>query len=368
MTGQELLMAGLRGKQTPQMPFAARIDLWYNYNQHHGSLPEKYSGMTMIEIGKRLGIPLQSRLFSVVIEHFEGVEVRTTQHPPYVTTEYITPVGTLKKTLLYAQHEGPWIAYEHEKLFKSPEDYAPLNYLMTHTMPRSNENAYDTARTEVGSDGLVVTGVGLWSPAQRVMREIMGYQTFFYELMDRPARVEELIESVSNLERRKYRLALDSDLEVFNVCANWSDDIHTPIFSRFMAPWFSEITALLHDHGRLAMAHVDGENRRLVPLMRETDIDIWEAWTPAPMTRLSNIQFRSTVHPESVIWGGLPSTLFEPTCSESEFNEYVINNLLGEVGHTGRFIIGMGDNLPFDGIIDRVARVPELVDSFYHNR
>jgi hypothetical protein len=29
-----------------------------------------------------------------------------------------------------------------------------------------------------------------------------------------------------------------------------------------------------------------------------------------------------------------------------------------------RFIVGMGDNLPFDGSIDRVGRVAELIDRY----
>jgi hypothetical protein len=29
-----------------------------------------------------------------------------------------------------------------------------------------------------------------------------------------------------------------------------------------------------------------------------------------------------------------------------------------------RFIVGMGDNLPFDGSIDRVRRVAELIDQY----
>ena len=42
---------------------------------------------------------------------------------------------------------------------------------------------------------------------------------------------------------------------------------------------------------------------------------------------------------------------------------YVIN-LFKEIAPGYNFIVGMGDNLPFDGRIERVGRVAELIDKY----
>ncbi len=57
--------------------------------------------------------------------------------------------------------------------------------------------------------------------------------------------------------------------------------------------------------------------------------------------------------------------LFETQYSDEEFDDYVIN-LFKEVSPGDNFIIGMGDNLPFDGEIERLGRIAELIDKHGH--
>jgi len=130
-----------------------------------------------------------------------------------------------------------------------------------------------------------------------------------------------------------------------------------------MVPWLKEATDFLHRHGRLAMVHSDGEMRRLNPLFSETGIDIAEAITPAQQTLVSMAEFRRELGEEVTIWGGVPSVLFEPMYSDADFDAY-IRNMFREMAPGYRFIVGMGDNLPFDGDLNRVRRVVELIDEY----
>ena len=182
-----------------------------------------------------------------------------------------------------------------------------------------------------------------------------------YELT--PKEVEELIELLQELDRKKREITVKSGLEILQVCSNWSDDIHTPVFRKYFVPWFQEICQFLHAHGCLATTHLDGEMRRLNPLFHETGIDIAEAITPAPQTQVTMREFREQLGDEVTIWGGIPSILFEPMYSDEEFDAYV-KNLFQEMAPGYRFIVGMGDNVPFDGDINRVRRVVELIDQY----
>ena len=364
MTQKQMILAAARGEHLDKLPFGARIDVWYNYHSAHDTLPEKYKGWSQTDILRDQGAGAQHRFWAVVKEEYRDMEVIEKHDPPYITTEYRTSLGTISKKEIFSIAEGPWIRYEMEKLFKSEKDYPIIKYIMEHTVPVENFAAFQKVRDEVGEDGMVMTGAtGLWSAPQRVMREILGYEQFFYELADRPAEVEGLLEVMKELERRKYKVAIGCDLELFNICANWSDDIQTPVFKKYFAPWFKEVTDFLHAHGRLAMAHTDGEMRRLNPLLRETDIDVAEAITPAPQSLVPMTEFRRELGDNMTIWGGIPSILFEPMYSDENFDNY-IKNLLKEMAPGYRFIVGMGDNLPFDGDIDRVGRVVELIDKY----
>jgi len=57
--------------------------------------------------------------------------------------------------------------------------------------------------------------------------------------------------------------------------------------------------------------------------------------------------------------------LFGPQYSDQEFDDYVLN-LFKEVSPGHSFIVGMGDNLPFDGKIERVGRVVDLTEKYGH--
>jgi len=361
MTKKMELLAACHGKHLDKVPYGPRIDLWYNYHNAHGTLPERYQGWSMIDILRDLGVGGQKRHYSVVKEEIHGIEVEETHDPPYTRTTYTTPYGTVTSTLLFNPFEGAWIGYESEKLFKSDKDYDAIRCVIEHITPVPDP-AYEHACEEVGEDGLVMSGIRGWSAPQRVMREIMGYEMFFYELMDHPKQVEELIEVMKELDRKKLQLVLDTDIELVNVCGNWSDDIHTPVFRKYFIPWFKEVNAVLHAHDKLSMAHIDGENRRLLPLLRETDIDVWEAWTPYPMTKDTTAQLREAVGPQGVIWGGIPSILFDDPTTDEEFDDFIVNTLFKEAAPGYNFIIGMGDNLPFDGKLERVQRVAQLIE------
>ena len=362
MTQKQRLLKASRGEKLDKLPVGARIDLWYNYNSAHDTLPEKYKGWDQTAIIRDQGAGAQSRFHTVVKDTYENVEVIEKHDHPYVLTEYRTPIGTVSKKTLFTTTEGPWIGYDTEKIFKEEKDYAVIEYILQHTTPVIDPN-FSKAYKAVGEDGIMATGAGRACPAQRIMRDMMGFEKFFYELVDHPVKLESLLETMKDYVRRQHREAIKTELEIFYVAGNWSDDVHTPVFKKYFIPWFQEITDFLHSHGKLAMAHVDGENRRLLPFFKETGIDIWEAWTPVPMTSLTNTELRAAVGEKGIIWGGIPSILFEPTYSDKEFDTYVID-LFREISPGYNFIVGMGDNLPFDGDIERLGRVVELTESY----
>jgi len=363
ITHKQRILAAAWKQPVDKLPFGARIDLWYNYHSGHDTLPEKYQGWSMVDILRDQGAGIQLRSGSTRTE-YHNVEVVTHSDPPYTTTEYRTPVGSVTLKTFHKPEEGPQGHYEVEHPFRSEKDYPVIEYLLANTIVVPDLDNYYKVEEMLGDDGVIVTGLG-YSPMQRIMRYWIGYERFFYELHDHPTKVERLYELIVKLSKKILDIVVNSPVEIIGVCGNWSDDMHTPVFKKYFVPWFREAVELLHSKGKLSQVHIDGEMKRLIPMFLETGIDVAEAWSPAPMTSVTTAELRKAWGDKVTIWGGVPSMLFEPQYSDQEFDDYVIN-LFKEVSPGHSFIVGMGDNLPFDGKIERVGRLVDLIEKYGH--
>ncbi len=361
MTHKERILAAARKQPVDKLPFGARIDVWYNYHSGHGTLPKKYKGCSMPEILRDLGAGVQVRLLRVWKKEYNNVDVVVEEDPPYTTTEFRTPLGAVTLKTMYTPEEGPWIVYEVELPYKTESDYPIIEYLLENTVLVPDMERYHELEKDVGDDGMVMTGTDLYSPMQQVMRYWMGYMPFFYQLRDNPGKVERLYELEKELAKKKLRILADSPVEIPMLCANWTDDIHTPVFKKYFTPWLREAADFFHARGKVTQVHADGEMRRLIPLFLDTGVDVAEAWSPAPMTSVTTGELRKAWGDKVTIWGGVPATLFEPQYSDEEFDAYVMN-MFKEISPGNNFIVGMGDNLPFDGKLERIARISELID------
>ena len=153
----------------------------------------KYKGWSGLDIMRDLGVGAQYRYISVIKEKYQDMEVIERNEPPYLAIEFRTPLGSVRRKDAFTPDTGEWESYSVEKLFKSEEDYPIIKYVLEHTTP-VEDTGYHEVRNEVDEDGMVMTGAGENSPAQRIMLEIMGYDVFFYELMGHPTKLEELSE------------------------------------------------------------------------------------------------------------------------------------------------------------------------------
>jgi len=357
------ILAAARKQAVDKLPFCARIDVWYNYHSGHGTLPEKYKDWNMVEILRDQGAGAQVRHLRIWRVEYDNLEVTTQEDPPYKTTEWRTPVGTVSLRTVFRPEEGPWIVYEVDHPFKSKEDYPAIEYIFENTRIVPDLSEYRQKEEMAGEDGMVMTGMDLYSPMQQIMRYWLGYERFFYELRDHPAQVERLYELQKEIAKKKLEILGESTVEIPLLCANWSDEFHTPVFAKYFVPWLREASDYLHSKGKVTQVHADGEMKRLIPLFLETGVDVAEAWSPAPMTSVTTAELRKTWGDRVTIWGGIPAVLFEPQYSEEEFDAY-IKSLFKEIAPGNNFIVGMGDNLPFDGRIERVGRVAELIDKY----
>ncbi len=377
MTHRQRILAAVAKQPVDKLPFGARIDLWYNYHSARNTLPDRYRGWNMIDILRDLGagcyVVLGSqvtgsgapkRIFSLWETSYPGVETTARQEGPVTTTEYKTPAGNLRSGTEFNYTEGYLQGYSVERLFKTEADYPAIEYLLERAEFTPDYTGYLELAGMLGEDGEIRCG-SRTSPMQYIMRDLMGYETFFYELADHPGKVERLYEVVKKMVWKQLVILAESPAQTVAISGNWSDDVHTPVFRKYFTPWLREANDFLHRHGKYTLVHADGEMKRLIPLVPDTGLDVAEAWSPYPMTSVTTRELREAWGDRVTIWGGLPTVIFEPDYSDAAFDAYLVN-LFREIAPGNNFILGMGDNFPVDGDIERIRRVVEMIDRYGH--
>lgn len=376
MTHRERVLAALRKQPADRLPYLMRIDQWYNWHLAHDTLPDEYKGKSAFEIIRSLGggihphryyIPGQpiprvprSQSRGLYREEVKGAEVKVTRQGEVFTTEYITPKGSVRLVEKFTPESEGGSSIEAEHPFKSERDYAVLQYIYENTEVTPDYEPYYKLERELGDDGIPIANIGD-SPVHHLMRVVMGYDRFFYEMADNPDKLEALLRAMEEVWTQRARVSADSPAITVQIGGNWTDSIHTPIFRRYMTPYFRKVGDILHAKGKLTQVHVDGEMRRLLPLFLETGVDTAEAVAPYPMTSVTIGEFRKAWGDRVTIWGGLPSIIFEPTFTDQEFEEFVLD-LFRQIAPGYNFILGMGDNVPANGVFHRVRRVVELIE------
>ena len=368
MTHRQRAIAAIRGERPDRVPFIGRMDLWYAYNFHRGTLPEKYQGWSLWDIQRDLGIGIfgfGAWTASFYKLEYEGMEVRRGSTDTEQIVEYVTPFGTLRSRNVLAEEikDADVTGAQVEHHFKDERDYDALQYLFEHTRVVDNYDEYAKVVDAIGEDGLALPYSG-WLAMHQIMREYMGYETFYYQLNDHPDRVEKLHEALLEQQRAIIRLGAHSPAQVIEVGGNYEEMITPPsIFQKYFTPFYREAADILHKTGKLMAAHCDGDMDRLLALVGDCGLDVAEAITPAPMTSIDVRNARALWAGKTAMWGGVPTILLTETFTDAEFEANVLD-LFRAVAPGDRFVLGFGDNAPTDAIFGRIAMLAELYDKY----
>jgi uroporphyrinogen-III decarboxylase len=366
MNHRQRILATLHGQWADRLPWAPRIDLWYDAHAQMGTLPEKYAGWGMYDILRDMGVALYNNLEHICSTRLHGVEVVVKTRGYETRTEYRTPVGTVSTVLKSTPDlERMGIRpYDSEHMIKGLDDYPVVEYIIEHTELVPEHDKISALMKEFGGDGVMLASMGYSAP-HKLLRELMGYDLCFYEIVDHPKEFEHLLAVLEEEGRRIQKIAADSPAEIIVVDANFTDTIPGPrLFKKYFLPYLRACSEYLHSRGKLICSHVDGDMKGILDLFTETGIDVAEAVTPAPMANYTLAEARRAWGDRVVIWGGVPTTLLCPEATgEKEFEEFM-HRLFEDIRPGNRFVLGLGDNLPTDGSLGRLARITDMVERY----
>jgi hypothetical protein len=194
-----------------------------------------------------------------------------------------------------------------------------------------------------------------------MMRELAGYGRIFFHLQDHPQRVESLLAVMEDKQRELWRMAADSPATLLLYGLHFDSQITPPpLFRRYFLPHLQEFNRTMHRHGKLVAFHSDADTSLLLDLLLEAEYDCADTFTCYPMVRVSLSPVRQSWGNRITIWGGIPSLLLAPTFTDPEFEAYM-DDLFLTIAPGDAFILGVGDNVLPDSLIERIRWVSQMV-------
>ena len=283
--------------------------------------------------------------------HYPNVEIveRRVQKGDrlFIERTYHTPVGSVSERLrtdstIYNEgYESQWVV---DYMIKALHDYDVVCFIVEDALYEPDYAGYLTARERFGDDIVIPASMGR-CPLQRLSIELAGVERLAYDLHDYPEVVEGLLGVMEERQREVYHLAADSPAELI-----WSPDnisasrTSARWFERYILPFYNRQAPLLHERGKLYVAHMDGSLRGLKDLIARCDLDVIEAFTPPPMGDLPTEEALAA-WPGKAIWLNFPESLFFD--GYAAVHEQTLD-LLRRLYSRGRFVLGLTEDMPED--------------------
>lgn len=340
-----------------------RLEHWYRVNSALGLIPEAYRNFSLVQLYRHLGssiryyfgegtAPLQDY---VIYEYNGGARIEERQENDFVEVVIHSPKGTLHGRKRIGEWGCSWHYVEYP--IKRIEDLAVMEYVLAHTRYHFNEKLYEEAKAAVEDSGEVQFYWGR-SPFQKLLLEYAGVENTFILLHDYPQRLQDYLKRAEESEEALFALLASCPVKILSFGENI--DAHfdpPPVFEKYLLPYYRRRVEELHKAGKYCHIHIDGRLQPLLQYISDLPFDGIEGATPLPQGDVSLEELKEAVG-DKVILDGIPAILFLPDYSVEELESYT--EMVLRLFHP-RIILGISDELPPFGVIDRVKRVAEIV-------
>ncbi|MBI3980021.1 MAG: hypothetical protein HY331_17755 [Chloroflexi bacterium] len=364
MTNRERMLAILAKKSPDRIPWVPRLQIWYNARLKEGNMPERFRGMTLREIERALRVGTPARDGKVFKERHEGLEVVVRREGGEETTEFVTPCGTAVLRTAVAESLAGYVDEGLDVGFpiQTEKDYDVWEYVVEHTYYDPTYEVFLAYDASIGDEGLPLVPTGD-VPFHHFCRHLAGYNQAYFELYDRTERVERLLRVMEDVEReRLWPVVAQSPARLIRHGSHFDSQMTPPhLFERYIKPYYQDFSKILHAHDKVLTFHADNDSRLILQLTKDSGFDMGECFATAPLVNCTLEEARAVWGTDVIIFGGVPSTILEPTFPEEEFEEYMLN-LFRTIAPGDAFILGVADNTMPDALIERIERISDLVE------
>ncbi|MFO7946178.1 MAG: uroporphyrinogen decarboxylase family protein [Armatimonadota bacterium] len=363
MTPRQRVLATFNRRPVDRICFQPRIYYWYNGRIAENTMPEKYRGMSMLEVYDELGAYPRYAPEVLGISVFKKrtdntVTTHVTERGRDTITVQDTPIGSIREVRRQGHVSSG--AYRIEYPVKTPDDMEVMEYILQHTEFYFDRAAFEKASEMFGHRG-VVQSFYERSPFQRLMINYMGWENTIFALNDNPERTHEFMHAIERWDDGMYEVICDSPLQIVNFGENLDANIDSPrVFEEYLMPYYNRRIAQLHGAGKFCHIHIDGAMKPLLPLLDSVDFDGIEAATPEPQGDVTLAELEDALG-EKILLDGIPAIMFLPEYSDDELIDLATEVL---ERFSPNLILGVSDEVPPPADIEKVRLVAELVEDF----
>lgn len=385
MNERERIIKMLHRERTDLLPWATRLDIWYTSRLRTGTLPAELIDMDLMDIHRYLGVGRQ-RYISLIATQLRGVDVKVEFNGTILEREYSpvmnfpvprdrvknvpgetvitfkTPAGQAQLCFrtteeLIRDAAAPYLV---KHILAHDDDFPAVKWILNRLEILPNYEEFQASEALIGDDGFTI-GMIERVPFQRILLDFMGEERTIYAMKDDSKIFRYLLDILTEHGRQALDIALDSPALMIELPDNFDGMITSPkLFQTFCIPYMQEVAHKVHAKGRFLGSHMDGNMKPLLHLVPESGIDVVESFSPAPLTQLTFAEAWEAWRGKVLMWGAIPSPIFEAHVPEDEFRAWV-HEMLELIGDDGHIILGIGDQAVGPTLMERIRWVSDVL-------
>ena len=363
MTHRERLLNILEGKQPDRLPWYGDLDYWANSLVLRGLKPKGFvQSDEYIQWHTDLNVGFYLQGYFPYKPFIEGCEVVEWNEGHRRYKEIKTALGSVRECWEYipaSYTEGP---VEH--FMKGAEDLPVMKHIYENTRFEPDYDFAYKRREQVGDQGVVLCYLPK-SPFMHLLALEAGIMSVTMTALTLPEEFQDLLEVMKKAFDQAALIAVESPAEVLMIPENLSSEMVGPeFFELYMRAYQEEWAAKISEAGKYSYIHIDGTLSGLLKQEASVGFSVLEALTPDPVGDLKWEELSEFVgDSNSILWGGIPGTYFTANVSEEEFERHV-KRIIEIMVKEPRYVLGVADQVPPDGLEERVRRVGELVEKY----
>ncbi len=358
----ELNLQIIQGRAGGRVIWQPRILAWYYERRFlRQPLPGPYEGMSLAQIYRSLGCSNRAYDYTAAFRWTDDPRTHVTQRdlsPTEYEVRIETPAGTYGGRFLRAETTSWHVPLKWPVSNEAEMRAAAWRY--EHMTVSFDREAYDRIHHEWKGLGIPCCYFTR-SSIQKLFVEDMGTEETIFALLDYPAACERYFEALDVMAERYIDAIIESPIVSISLGDNIHSSVTSPeLFVKYVLPVYHRRIPRLKAAGKFLHSHWDGNVKPLLPYARETGLDGIEAITPLPQGDVTLEEAKAALG-DMYLLDGIPAVYFDATFSEQELLDCARKCIDLFAPH---LILGVSDEVSFNGDIERVRRVGDLVDEY----
>ena len=222
------------------------------------------------------------------------------------------------------------------------DDYRIAKFVVNDARYEPDSESFVAEQAKIGNAGKIVATT-CYEPLLAIQIRWLGQERFCYEIADNESCVMELHEALVANHRGMYDVVAASPADYVGYGGNIVPEMLGPDRIRdYVVPCWNAFAERLHDKGKKLGEHLDDKNRLILDLVRDSQLDYVEAFTPPPDCNVSVAEARAA-WPGKRLWINFPSSVHLQ--SEDTIREATLE-IHRQAGDRQGFLMGVTEDIP----------------------